>query len=422
MPNGARPARTPGLLFIVNSLEVGGAEKQVIALINRIDTQRFRVHLAYLKRRETLLPQVDRARLDALVCCDVSRGLERRAVHQLRELIETRSIDVIVCTNMYSMLYGTLARSGCETRPQLVTVFHTMLLMSYTEKLQMLLYRRLIKRCDLLIYVCENQRRHWRRLGLHPDRDAVVHNGIDVGRFNDAHAGDHGSTFRQKLGFGPNDYVIGICSALRPEKAHGDLLEAIARLRAAGVDVKALLIGDGPERGAVERKIADLGIEEHVRITGTQQDVRPFIAACDVMALVSRTETFSIAALEAMALAKPLIMSEVGGASEQVIHGKNGLLFEPGDIDALVMHLRTLRSSALRQQMGAAGSALVRQSFTLEKMTDGFTEQLTELLRSTQARRPAWLSHYGHGAGARRDSPSAALPPRGKRSGGGTSP
>ncbi len=134
-----------------------------------------------------------------------------------------------------------------------------------------------------------------------------------------------------------------------------------------------------------------------MRITGTQHDVRPFIACCDVMTLVSRTEAFSIAALEAMALGKPMVMTEVGGASEQVIHGQNGLLFEPGDIDALVLHLSTLRSAALRAQMGLAAAQRVRDLFTLEKMTDGFTEQMTQVLGPAGLRRPAWLSHYGHG-------------------------
>ncbi len=312
-------------------------------------------------------------------------------------MIKTRSIDAIVCTNMYSMLYGVLARAGSETRPKLVTVFHTTLLMSYKEKVQMLLYRQLIRRCDLLIYVCENQRRYWRSLGLRPLADAVVHNGIDSSYFSDIHVADGQTSLRRTLGFAPNDYVVGLCSALRPEKAHGDLLKALVRLREKGIPAKALFIGDGSERAAIERMIQQLGLAAHVRITGTQQDVRPYIVCCDVMTLVSRTETFSLAALESMALAKPMVMSDIGGASEQVIHGQNGLLFEPGDIDALTQHLTTLTSSALRDQMGAAAARRVRQMFTLDAMTEGFMDQLTQLLGSSDLQRPAWLSHYGHG-------------------------
>jgi glycosyltransferase involved in cell wall biosynthesis len=377
-------ASRPGLLFIVNSLELGGAEKQVVTLLNHLDTSRFRLHLAYLKRGERLLPQLDATRLDELVCCDVSRGLERRGLRRLRSLILERHIDAVVCTNTYSMLYGSLARrasSGGRRQPKLATVFHTTVLRTYKERMQMMLYRQLFRRSDLLLYVSENQRDYWRDRGLRAAADAVVHNGIDVEYFSDLQGPQQQKQeMRRILGLSAADYVIGLCSALRPEKAHGDLLQALGRLRLQDMPVKALFIGDGPERAAIEKAAQDLGLHQHVVITGVQQDVRPYIACCDVMTLVSHTETFSLAALESMALGKPLVMSDIGGASEQVLHGQTGLLFEPGDIGTLAQHLQTLRSPGLQTRMGAAAQRRVRKLFTLETMTTGFTEQMSRLL------------------------------------------
>lgn len=371
----------PALLFIVNSLGVGGAENQVVTLLNHLPPGRFRLHLAYLKRNERLLPQLDTTRLDTVVCCDIGRGIERRAVLQLRDLIETHRIDALVCTNTYSMLYGFLARrTARRVRPKLATVFHTTVLQTLREKAHMLLYTRLFKRNDLLLYVCENQRDYWRDRGLRAAADAVVHNGIDVDYFSDLQTPQQKLETRRALGFSPEDYVIGLCSALRPEKAHGDLLEAIARLRSQGTPAKALLIGDGTERPAIEAHAAALGLQEHVVITGLQRDVRPYIGCCDVMTLVSHTETFSLAALESMALGKPLVMSDIGGASEQVLHGQTGYLFEPGDIDALTAHLRSLASPALQSAMGSAAGRRVRQLFTVEAMATAFTEQMVRLI------------------------------------------
>jgi glycosyltransferase involved in cell wall biosynthesis len=388
----------PGLLFIVNSLELGGAEKQVVTLLNHLDVKRFRLHLAYLKPSERLLPQLDTSKLDELLCCNVSRGVERRAIRQLGDLVRTRQIDAIVCTNTYSMLYGYLARRALRERPKLATVFHTTLLRTYKEKAQMILYQRLFKRSDLLLYVCENQRDHWRDRGLRAAADAVVHNGIDVGHFSDRLTSEQKLALRAELGFTPEDYVIGLCSSLRPEKAHGDLLQAIARLRSQGVAAKALFIGDGPERATIEHVTRELGLHEHVVITGLQQDVRPFIGCCDVMTLVSHAiETFSLAALESMALAKPLVMSDIGGASEQVLHGQTGLLFEPGELASLAEHLKTLRSESLRLRMGTAAQRRVRQLFTVETMTAGFTEQMDRLL-GTRLPSPALKSQATHGS------------------------
>jgi glycosyltransferase involved in cell wall biosynthesis len=116
------------------------------------------------------------------------------------------------------------------------------------------------------------------------------------------------------------------------------------------------------------------------------------------MTLVSHAiETFSLAALESMALAKPLVMSDIGGASEQVLHGQTGLLFEPGDCTTLAGHLQTLESESLRARMGAAARRRVRQLFTVETMTAGFTAQVERLLGARESS-PALESRATHGS------------------------
>jgi glycosyltransferase involved in cell wall biosynthesis len=249
----------------------------------------------------------------------------------------------------------------------------------------MQLYKLAASRCDLLMYVCERQRQYWRRRGLRSANDAVEHNAIDVGYFAEAVAADTRVALRARLGFSSEDYVIGLCAALRPEKAHGDLLAALASLRAAGLPAKALLIGEGPERARIEHAAAAKGLTEHVRLTGFQRDVRPYIAVCDVMTLVSHAvETFSLAALESMACGKPLVMSDIGGASEQIVHGESGLLYPPGDLDALAAHLTRLTAPGLRTSMGAAAAERVRRCFTLKRMVAGFERRFDELLHGAQ--------------------------------------
>jgi glycosyltransferase involved in cell wall biosynthesis len=90
-------------------------------------------------------------------------------------------------------------------------------------------------------------------------------------------------------------------------------------------------------------------------------------------------ETFSIAALESMALGKPLVMSHIGGAAEQVQSGVNGFLFEPGDIETLARHLAALADPQKRQTMGEAARQIVRGTFTVERMVAAFTRELLAL-------------------------------------------
>src|SRR5581483_4833736 len=119
--------------------------------------------------------------------------------------------------------------------PKLVAVFHTTLPRSLKERAQMLFYRRLFNRADRLIYVCESQRAHWRAKGVRPLADEVIYNGIDTAHYTEHRSSAELRAFRRSLGCADEDYLLGLCSVFRPEKAHGDLLEAIARLRASGL-------------------------------------------------------------------------------------------------------------------------------------------------------------------------------------------
>lgn len=363
------------VLFILNSLGPGGAERQVVTLLNTLDTNRIHPALAYLKPTTSLLSLLRQEKVAALVSCEARSGIDFGCVRRLADLIVERNVRVLICTNVYSTVYGYLAKRRSGRDVKLISVFHTTIVHGRKEKLQLLLYRWIVKRFDLLIYVCETQRQYWRARGLSAKRDHVIHNGIDVAHFVDRFSQQEKIAIRQRAGFGAEDYVIGLCAGLRPEKAHGDLLEALAQLRAAGVPAKALFIGDGPERGRIEQHIRDLKLTGHVYITGLQSDVRPWIAAADVMTLVSRAvETFSLAALESMALGKPLVMSEIGGAAEQVTPGVHGFLYAPGDIGKLRDHLKTLASAPLRARMGAAAAERVRRDYRVERMTAAYSE------------------------------------------------
>jgi len=372
------------LLFIVNSLGFGGAEKNVVTLINKLDTARFRVSLAYLKDENELLPELDQTRLDGRVfCCNVSSKIALHAVRRLAQHIRDEAVDIVVCTNTYSLLYGWLARIVAGRSLRLVEVFHTTEFGSIKEKLHMLFYRPLFWVSDTLVYVCENQKKYWRLRVLRARNDTVIHNGIDIDRFTDRYTLDEKNSVRMSYGFRADDYVVGLCALMRPEKAHADLLRAVACLRVTNMSVKCLFIGDGPERSKIEAAIETMDLAPHVGITGLMADVRQTIAACDVMALVSHhVETFSVAALEAMALGKPMVMTEIGGASEQIVDGENGYLYERGDIGALAVALARLMEATKRDQMGNHARSTVARQFSVDTMVDAYDRLFVRLAES----------------------------------------
>jgi glycosyltransferase involved in cell wall biosynthesis len=358
-------------LFVTGSLPNGGAERHAISLLNLMAQRGHDCHAACVKAPDpsqavsTLVPRGSLRSLQA------ARYFDRHAVGELAAHISSLRPQIIVAANSYALLYASLARQLSPVRSRLVVTYHTTRLLNTKEHLQMLAYRPLFWAADCTVFLCQTQRRHWHRRGLFSRRSEVIHNGIDIAHFREPHPCTREQT-RRALGIAESDYLIGAAALLRKEKNLLQLVDAVARLRQQGLPARALLIGDGEERPAIQARARMLNIANAIIITGLQQDVRPYIAACDVMTLCSVTETFSLAALEAMALGRPIVLSDVGGASEMVVPRWNGMLFPVRDTDAYVERLAALADRAVSSHMGGNARHLMERRFSATLMADRY--------------------------------------------------
>jgi glycosyltransferase involved in cell wall biosynthesis len=361
------------LVFLTGSLVHGGAERHTITLANRLAERGHECHFAYVRNDPSQLARL--AGMASVQCLHAARYFDPRALARLARLLRQVRPTHVVAANQYALLYASLARPAAP----LAVTWHTTEPASRKEWLQMLYYRPFFWRADWLVYVCENQRRYWRRRGLFARRSEVIHNGVDTAYWQPQPEAASAAE-RAALGYAPSDLVLGMSAVLRPEKNHVQLVEAIARLRRRNIPARALLIGDGTMRPAIEARALELGVSAHVRITGFRADVRPLVGACDAMVLCSTAvETFSLAALEAMALARPVVQSEIGGAAEMTLPGENGALFPVGDTAALVERLAALADPAARRRMGAAARATVEERFAERAMVERYEQRLVEL-------------------------------------------
>jgi L-malate glycosyltransferase len=319
----------------------------------------------------------------AAFCLDATRYLDLRALRRLATRVARIRPAAVVAANPYALLYASLARGLSGARAPLVSIYHSTRWPGLKQQAQLLAYRPCMWAADHTVFVCEYQQRYCMRRGLLSRRNTVIHNGVDTQRFRDHTSAAERQALRAALGYANSDYVIGIAAALRPEKNHIQLVEATARLRHAGLAAKALMIGDGPTRGAVEARARDLGIERQVLITGFREDVRPYLSACNVVCVCSLTEALSLAAIEAMAMAKPLVHSQVGGATELIESGRNGLLFPPGDTAALVDCLQWLADRSTQRMMGHRARVKAETAFSERLMVDRYQQLLLEVCGCT---------------------------------------
>jgi glycosyltransferase involved in cell wall biosynthesis len=369
------------VLFVTPSLGPGGAERHAVTLMNRLAERGHECHAVYVK---DLQPSwIDRVRLGSgtVRCLDAHGYLDMRAVRDFAAHVSRIRPSLVVAENPYALMYSGLALRRSGVRARLVATYHTTLLPSAKEWLQMLYYRPLFWAADALIFVCENQRRYWLRRGVFSRRNEVIHNGVDTAEFCDRCSLEERARLRRALGFSDADYVIGISALLRPEKNHLQLVDALAALRNMGIQARVLMVGEGEMRGAIEARARALKVQNDVVITGFQQDVRPYMGASDVVVLCSLTETFSLAAIEAMALRRPVVHSDVGGAAEMIRSGHNGFLFPVGDTPALVEKLAILADRAVSRRMGHNARAVVEVLFSEKTMVDRYEQVLLSLCR-----------------------------------------
>lgn len=369
------------ILFVADHLKLGGAERHLVSLATGLAAMGHEVAVAYLKPHDELLGELKLGGVKQVVCCHSRGGVDLKALRRLAKLIQEFQPMLLVATLQYSLMFSVLAQAWALRRIPLLFICHSMehVQRSRSDRLRFFVYRRFYRMATHVVFVSKIQRSYFKQLGVHPRSEEVIHNGVDLEHFATQDSQRTTHTLRHSLGFSESDFVIGMCAGFREEKRQVDLLEALRQLLDKGISAKVLLIGDGVMRAQIEAQRDALKLADATVLCGFQQDVRTYVSACDVMALTSHAETFPITTLESMALGKPLVASNVGGISEQVTHGRNGLLYAAGDIGALVACLEQLSDTQVRQSFGRIARQEVADRFSLPVMVERFRSTCASL-------------------------------------------
>lgn len=218
--------------------------------------------------------------------------------------------------------------------------------------------------CDArVIAVSESAREAYLRQSWHMgDRLVTIHNGIDVEPEPGA-----GAAVRRELGIGPEERVIGMLSALRPEKGHEVAVAALEQLRARGPEgLRLVIVGDGPLRGELEAVAAASG--GAIVLTGRRMDVPRVLDAFDLCVHPSHLDAFPTTLIEALAASVPIVATNVGGIPEIVADGRTGVLIGcPPDAGALATAIESLLSEPARARaLARAGREDYLARFTSE--------------------------------------------------------
>lgn len=374
--NGLQTApRGDGLdaLFVLNNLAVGGSETKVVRLANTLSARGMPIGIAYLNEPTTLLKDIQPQVGTHFLSRQGRFSLKANAA--LSRLIDEQRPRNVLSVNLYPALYVLTATRWARHKARTIGLMNTTQMNG--ARLKQTFYTRVLRHLDWTVYGCELQRDVW----LTPDspmrpRSGVIYNGVDISRFTPSRVGV--AEQRARYGIGENTFVVGTVGRLAKEKNQLPLIDVVAELRAANADVHLMLVGDGPMRETLERRAAERGMTNAVTFTGALADVRVALKLFDTFVLPSFSETFSNAALEAMAMQVPVILTRTGGAAEMIEEGREGYIIDveelPRRLPVLLNQLRT--DHVLRSRMAAAALARAQQTFSWEGMLGAYQSLL----------------------------------------------
>lgn len=301
---------------------------------------------------------------------------------RLVNYIRRHEIDIIHCTEKpRDAFYGLLLARASGAR----CVIH---LHVKAEGWISPLVRWAMRHADALVGVSDFVRESIIALGYPAEKTFSVLNSLDTSGWDPNLSG---AAVRQEFGIAPDTPVLAVVSRLFVWKGHTELIKALAQVKQHVPNFKLLLVGEDDPRAMPDRRsysaelkqlTADLGLNEHVVFTGFRKDIPMILAASDIFAMPSFEEPFGMVYLEAMAMNKPIIALDNGGAREVVEHEKCGLLSLPQDIDQLAQNIVALLTQpALRIAMGRYGYQRVKGFFHPRRMANDMEQLYRQILQ-----------------------------------------
>ena len=294
-----------------------------------------------------------------------------KSVFTLTKIVKRDKIDIIHAHTRVSQIAASL--TGRITGVRYVTTCHGF----FKTRLRKVFDTWGVK----VIAISEPVRRHLKDdLGVDEKRIALIYNGVDVKRFLQEYSREEIDLIKRSYGLkgGP---VVGTIGRLSPVKGQKFFIEAMKDVIAKSPDVEGIVVGDGPEENALKDLARSLGIEGHVHFFKSDPDTYKYLSVMDVFVFPSIKEGLGMALLEALVAKRPCVASDIGGISDVIKNGFNGLLVPVGDVSAItgaVLHL--LEDESLKKKIGANGRNTVSERFSIDLMATKILELYKEVL------------------------------------------
>lgn len=383
----SQPATRPKVIFLIDGLLVGGAEKSLLDIARHF--RGTEAVFCHIYRDAPLKPAFEAAGIRVISLNVPGRYAFPTAIHRVHEVIRQEQPDLIHATLYRSCIVSRFVARKCGI--PLVNSFvnesygpERYRSLSVTQKFKRdglkWLDRHTVPWVDLFISnsdtIAISNRRYLR---IPNDKVATIYRGRSLEDYQSHNEVEHADMLAT-LGVSPESARLLCVGRLWPHKRHADLIRALPLILAAHADAVLLLAGDGPERASLERLAVETGVQSRVRFLGIRHDIPALLQIAALVVSASEYEGLPGAVIEAMLAERPVVLSSIPVHQEMIHEDETGLFFTLHDSEALARQVvRLLDDRALQARLAGAALAEAREKYDIRKVAAHYEKTYREL-------------------------------------------
>jgi len=366
---------------MIDSFEQGGSERLALQLVRQLhQSGRCRVRLACLQNKGSLHDEADQLGLGEISEYPLTSFYDRNFVTQLRRFarfLKENEIDVIQTHDFYTNIFGVTAAAMARVPARIAYKGETDGFRTSTQKR---LERGAFRLAHRVVANSDAVRKQLIHEGVPAEKVVRHYNGLNIERVK-ARSDATRDDILAMLALPERRFVTIVANLQHPVKDHPMFLRAAARVRVAVPDAAFVIAGEGKLMPGLRELAAELNLKDDVFFIGRCEKVAELLSVSDVCALSSTAEGFSNAILEYMAAARPVVLTDVGGAREVVIEGETGFIVAAGDDEQMAARMiELLRDPRRARAMGERGRLVVEEKFSCERHLANTIELYSRLL------------------------------------------
>lgn len=308
----------------------------------------------------------------------ISPANDLRSVCELRQVLRTYRPQIMHCHSSKAGALGRIAALGLSPRPRVIYTPNS--LAAHLGMQYLIAERMLAPLTDRFVAISESERDEIVKYGLASSSKVdVVYPSFDLSFYKPQDQ----TAARVKLGL-PADVplMVGV-GRLTEQKDPLMFVEIVRRVAAETKNLKAIWLGDGPLRDVVDAEVRRTGMEGVIELPGWQADMRPWLAAADLLLSTSRWESFGYMVAEALAMECPVVATSITGTSDIMNGGLESFLYPVGDAAAAAKRiLELLRDPSRAKEIGRLGCSSIDVRFSSDRMAEALTTCYTNLIAS----------------------------------------